>query len=67
MTDTKYTINRQGSSKAYTTENIQVTIYKEHYPAIATVKIASMIYSSVEISRKDAASMLLKIRKASQK
>lgn len=65
---TQYTVSRQGSGKAYQNELVQVTVYPKGYLLpMATVKVAPMMYSSAEISRTDAANMLLKIRKASQK
>lgn len=64
-----YTIKREGLSKVYENENIRLAIYPKKdqcFEPIATVKVAPFVWSSVNISRADAARMILKIREASK-
>jgi len=61
-----YTITKEGPAKIYENENVRIKVFpKESMGPIATVKVAPHFWSSVELNRGDAASMLLKIRKAS--
>lgn len=61
-----YTVTQEGRSKVYENGNIRLKVYPKHYiEPIATVKVAPYFWTSASISRPDAASMLLKIRKAS--